>query len=434
MQKRLIIKRSVIGFVATLMFLPVISQTEMHLSLDSARHYALEHNRNLINAGLSVDEAGMRLREAITQGLPQVDASVDYNNFFGSTAELAFGPVPAVIEFNPTSNLNVSVGQLIFSGSYIVGIQTAKLFREVTSANREKTELEIKAQVTQAYYLSLVSMKSLSIVEANLDNLLDVMEKTKVMVDTGIAEELDYDQLSVQASMLENALKAAGRQVELSLNMLRLQMGLDADVKISLTDNLDSMVSRSDFLGSLMNPFALQENIDFQMMELQTTIAEKQVDMERAAYLPTVTGFYNYTEKLLKPEFDIQPNHVIGLNVSIPIFSSGLRQSRVRQARINLEVAENQKELLSEQLMIQEKQLRYNLNNAIEQYESQKANVGVAQRVFANIKLKYEQGLVSSLDLTTANNNYLQAENSYISAMMQLLDAQVEMDKLLNSI
>lgn len=434
MQKRLIIKRSVIGFVATLMFLPVISQTEMHLSLDSARHYALEHNRNLINAGLSVDEAGMRLREAIAQGLPQVDASVDYNNFFGSTAELAFGPVPAVIEFNPTSNLNVSVGQLIFSGSYIVGIQTAKLFREVTSANREKTELEIKAQVTQAYYLSLVSMKSLSIVEANLDNLLDVMEKTKVMVDTGIAEELDYDQLSVQASMLENALKAAGRQVELSLNMLRLQMGLDADVKISLTDNLDSMVSRSDFLGSLMNPFALQENIDFQMMELQTTIAEKQVDMERAAYLPTVTGFYNYTEKLLKPEFDIQPNHVIGLNVSIPIFSSGLRQSRVRQARINLEVAENQKELLSEQLMIQEKQLRYNLNNAIEQYESQKANVGVAQRVFANIKLKYEQGLVSSLDLTTANNNYLQAENSYISAMMQLLDAQVEMDKLLNSI
>ena len=410
------------------------AQTEMQLSLDSARFYALRHNRNLINASLAVDEAGLRLRETIAQGLPKVDASVDYNNFFGSTAELAFGPVPAVIEFNPTSNLNISVGQLIFSGSYIVGIQTAKLFREVTSASLEKTELEIKAQVTRAYYLGLVSMESLSIVAANLDNLNDVMEKTRVMVDTGIAEELDYDQLSVQASMLENALKAAGRQVELSMNMLRLQMGLDAEVKVRLTDNLESIVGHSDFNGSLMNPFALQENIDFQMMELQTTIAGKQVDMERAAYLPTVIGFYNYTEKLLKPEFDIQPNHVIGLNVSIPIFSSGMRQSRVRQARINLEVAENRKVLLSEQLMIQEKQLRYNLNNAVEQYESQKANVEVAQRVFANIKLKYEQGMVSSLDLTTANNNYLQAENNYISAIMQLLDAQVEMDKLLNSI
>lgn len=410
------------------------AQTEMQLTLDSARHYALEHNKNLINAGLAVDEAGLRLREAIVQGLPKIDAAVDYNNFFGSTAELAFGPVPAVIEFNPTSNLNVSVGQLIFSGSYIVGIQTAKLFREITSANRDKTELEIKAQVTRAYYLGLVSMESLSIVEANLDNLNDVMEKTRLMVDTGIAEELDYDQLSVQASMLENAVRAAGRQVELSLNMLRLQMGLDADVNIKMTDNLNNIVTRSDFTGSLLNPFAVQDNLDYQMMELQAGIAEKQVDMERAAYLPTVMGFYNYTEKLLKPEFDIQPNHVIGLNVSIPIFSSGLRQSRVRQARINLEVTENQRELLSEQLMIQEKQLRYNLNNAIEQYESQKANVEVAQRVYANIKLKYEQGMVSSLDLTTANNNYLQAENSYISAMMQLLDAQVEMDKLLNSI
>jgi outer membrane protein len=410
------------------------AQTEMQLTLDNARHYALEHNKNLINADLAVDEAGLRLREAIAQGLPKADAAVDYNNFFGSTAELAFGPVPAVIEFNPTSNLNVSVGQLIFSGSYIVGIQTAKLFREVTSASRDKTELEIKAQVTRAYYLGLVSMESLSILEANLDNLNDVMEKTRVMVDTGIAEELDYDQLSVQASMLENAVRAAGRQVELSLNMLRLQIGLDADVNIKLTDNLNNIVTRSDFRGSLMNLFAVQDNLDYQLMELQASIAEKQVDIERAAYLPTVMGFYNYTEKLLKPEFDIQPNHVIGLNVNIPIFSSGLRQSRVRQARINLEVTENQKELLSEQLMIQEKQLRYNLNNAIEQYESQKANVEVAQRVFANIKLKYEQGMVSSLDLTTANNNYLQAENSYISAMMQLLDAQVEMDKLLNSI
>jgi outer membrane protein len=434
MQNRSSFKRLLAVFLFMSAGIGLSAQTEILLSLDSAKHYALEHNKTLINADLAVDEAGMRLRETIAQGLPQIDASVDYNNFFGSTAEISFGPVPAVIEFNPTSNLNLSVGQLVFSGSYIVGIQTARLYREVTAASKEKTELEIKAQVTQAYYLGLVSMRSLSIVEANLENLHDVMKKTRAMVDTGIAEELDYDQLSVQAVMLDNALKAAGRQVELSLNMLRLQMGLDSDVDISLTDNLESIVDHSDFNGTLISPFSVSENIDYQMVDLQKNIAEKQVDLERAAYLPTIMGFYNYTEKLMKPEFDIQPKHVIGLNVTIPIFSSGVRQSRVRQARINLNVVENQKELMSEQLMIREKQLRYNLNNAIEQYESQRANVEVARRVFENIKLKYEQGLVSSLDLTTANNNYLQAENSYISAMMELLNAQVEMDKLLNSI
>ncbi len=410
------------------------TQTELKLSLDSARHYAMEYNRNLINAGLAVDEAALRLRETIARGLPQVDATVDYNNFFGSTAELAFGPVPAVIEFNPTSNLNLSVGQLIFSGSYIVGIRTAKLYQEITETSVEKTGQEIKAHVTRAYYLGLISMESREIVEANLVNIRDVLKKTRAMVDAGVAEELDYDQLAVQANMLENALRAADRQVELSLNMLRLQMGLDASAEIILTDELENIVDRSDFTGSLLNPFALQDNFDYRLIELQTSVAEKQVDLERAAYLPTIAGFYNYTEKLMKPEFDIQPKHVIGVNVSIPIFSSGVRQSRVRQAKINLEVAVNQKELISEQLMIQEKQLRYNLRNAVEQYENQKTNVEVSRRVFENITRKYEQGMVSSLDLTTANNNYLQAENSFVSAMMQLLEAQVEMDKLLNSI
>lgn len=412
---------------------PVSGQDPMPLSLDDARHYAIEYNKNLANAGLAVDEAGTRLRETIAQGLPQVSAAVDYNNFFGSTASL--GAFPGMtIEFNPTSNLSVSVGQLIFSGSYIVGIRTARLFREVTETSLEKTELEVRAQVTQAYHLALVSKESRKIIAANLENLSDLQGKTRALVDVGIAEEVDYDQLSVQVSMLNDAVRAADRQVELSLNMLRLQMGMPADREITLTDNLDRIIGRSDFRGSLARPFSLQENPDFRLMSLQTGLAEKQVQLERAAYLPTLSGFYNFTEKLLKPEFDITPNHVIGLNLSIPIFASGVRKHRVDQARINLEVAENQKELLSQQLQIQEKQLRFNLNTALEQYESQLKNMEVARRVYRNFDNKFRQGMVSSLDMITANNNYLQAENSYVSALMQLMDAQVALETLLNSL
>ena len=409
---------------------PVLAQTGSTFSVDEARQYALEHNKNLRNSGLGIDEAGLMLRETIAQGLPQINATVDYNNFFGSTASL--GAIPGMtIEFNPTSNLGVSFTQLIFSGSYIVGIQAAKLYEEITRTSFEQTELEILAQVTQAYYLSLVAEEAKAIVEENLANMNDLLEKTRAMVDVGMAEEVDFDQLSVQLGMLNDALRAADRQFELSMNMLRLQMGLTADVEIILTDDLDGILEQADFGTSMTKAFDLQSSPNYRLLALQTEIAEKQINMERAAYLPTLTGFYNYTEKLLKPEFDITPNHVIGLNMSIPIFSSGARQARVRQARINLEVAENQKELTSEQLLIQEKQLRYNLNNAVEQYESQKSNLEVARRVFTNINNKYQQGMLSSLDLTTANNNYLQAENSYINAVLQLLDAQVEMDKLL---
>ncbi len=409
---------------------PMKAQKKMYLSLDSARHYAVVHNKNLINAGLSVDEAEEKLRETIAQGLPKVDAAVDYNNFFNSTASLG----GMTFTFNPTSNLTMSVGQLIFSGSYIVGIQTAKLFREVTEKSRDKTELEIKAQVSQAYYLGLISERSCSIMEANHKNMRDMLEKTRAMVQVGIAEELDYDQLSVQANMLENALKASERQLELSVNMLRLQMGLDAETDISLTDDLETIVKHTDFTASLINPFEVNNNLDFQLLQIQTSIAEKQVSMERAGYLPTITGFYNYTEKIKKPELDFAPKHVIGLNVSIPIFASGLKQARVNQAKIKLKVAENQESLTSEQLLIQEKQLRYNLNNSLEQYESQRINIEVAHRVYDNIKLKYQQGIVSSLDLTTASSNYLQAENNYISAVIQLLNAHIEMDKFLSNL
>jgi len=406
------------------------AQQKMYLSLDSARQYALEYNKNLSNAGLAVDEAGQKLRETIAQGLPQVDATIDYSNFFNSTASIG----QMSFTFNPTSNLNVSVGQLIFSGSYFIGIQTAQLFKEVTETSLEKTELEIKAEVSQAYYLGLVSERSREIVKANLSNMKDILEKTRAMVRVGIAEDLDYDQLSVQENMLENSLKAAERQVELSLNMLRLQMGLDAEVDIILTDNLESIVTRSDFNASLLKPFDLNNHFDYQLLQLQTIISKKQVTMEKSTYLPTITGFYNYTEKIKKPELDFAPKHVVGFNVSIPIFGSGTKQARLNQAKINLKVTENQKELVSEQLLIQERQLRYNLKNAIEQYESQKANAEVAERVYQNIKLKYQQGIVSSLDLTTANNNYLQTENSFIASFLQLLNAYTEMEKFLSNL
>jgi outer membrane protein len=424
-------KKKILVTIISLLVLTFTASSEpARLSLEDARNYAIEHNRHLANAGLAIDEAGQMLRETIAQGLPQVNASVDYNNYFGSTV-FFFG---RDLTFNPTSNASLTVGQLLFNAGYIVGIQTARLFRDVTEISMERTELEIVSQVIQAYYLVLVTEQSRDILKANISNMEDLLRKTRAMVDAGIAEELDYDQLSIQARMLENALTAAQRQVEMAYNILRLQMGLEADVEFILTDDLQGIVTRSDFQGSLFTGFALNENVDYRLMELQTSIAGRQVDMERAAYLPTIAGFYNYTEKLLKPEFDITPKHVIGFNVSIPIFSSGARRARVNQARIGLESAFNQQELLSEQLMIQERQLRFNLNNAMEQYESQKSNVEVAKRVYDNMSLKYEHGLVSSLDLTTANNNYLQAENSYISALLQLLNAQVEIDKLLNTI
>jgi outer membrane protein len=430
MQKNLQNQFFILLWVIVLFVYPAKAQTDLNLSLDEAVEYAMEYNKRVVNAALSVDEAGARMRENIAQFLPQLNATVDYSNFFGSSATL--GDFPGFeIEFTPTSNLGVSVSQQLFSGTHIVGIKMARLYIDMMEMSRERTELEIKADVRQSYLFHLASIKTSEILTKNLDNMKDLLAKTKPMVDVGFAEEVDYDQLSVQVSMLEDALRATGRQLELSLNMLRLQLGLPADKNITLSDRIETLIKQPEIGGSLSKTFTLENNVDYRYVALQTEMAEKQVNLEKANYLPSLFGFYNFTEKLLKPELDITPNHVIGLNLNIPLFSSGARKSRVIQAQISLEKANNQKELLSEQLMIQEKQLRYNLNNAIEQYESHLTNLEVARRVYGNYQNRYQQGMVSGLDLISANNNYLQVENRYISALLQLIEAQVAMDKLL---
>jgi len=409
------------------------AQAPIRLSLDSARSYALSYNQSLENASLAVEAAQAQLREIVAGGLPQVNATVDYSNYFGSSA--SFGSFPGMsIEFKPTSNLSLSVSQLIFSGSYIVGIQTAKLARDAARVSRERSRTEILAQVSQAYYLCLVSGKLRDVVGANLANMRDLLAKTRAMVDVGMAEELDYDQLAVQEGMLSDALRASERQVEVSYNMLRLLTGLAADAPMVLSDKIEDIAAGTDFKSSLSQAFSLDENLEFRLVSLQAELADKQVLMKKADYLPTVVGFYNYTEKLLKPEFDLTPKNVIGLNVSLPLFTGFARNHRVEQARINRRIAENGKTLASRELQIREKQLRYNLNNAFEQYESQRKNLSVARRVYESMHHKFRQGRASGLDLTTANSNYLQAESGCYTALLQLLNAKIDMDKLLNSL
>ena len=423
------------GFLSVL-YLASFGQEKLVLSLEDAVNYAIEYNKQVKNADLAVLEAQKKINENIFSGLPQVNATVDYSNFMGAEMELSFGEgiPPRVIPFNPTSNLNLSVGQLLFSGSYIVGLQAAKLYKEFNVTNLQKTEQDIKEQVTKSYLLVLVSERSIEIISKNLELTREIFEKTKVMASVGVAEKLDVDQFEIQLSSLENAQKSAERQSEMAYNVLRLQLGASVNTVLELTDSLSTLVTLCNTEDIIDDPFQLDNNLDYKLMLMQEKLARKQMTLQKMNYLPTVTGFYRYTEKLLKPELDFSPKNVIGLNVDVPLFSSGMRNAQVSQARIQYETALNNKALVSDQLLVQERQYRYNLKNAFEQYENRMDNVDVSFRVYQNYKLKYEQGVASSLDVATSNSNYLQAESEYVSAIINLFDSYLALQKLLNSL
>lgn len=412
--------------------LSMFSQQRLALDLEGARNYAIEHNKVLINSGYAMDKARLALNEAIANGLPQVNASMDYSNALGAKISIRFNEnMPASeIDIKPQSNFYLNVGQLLFSGNYIVGIQTAKLYNEMTQLGREKTELEVVTQVTDAYHLVLISGKLKELLKQNLDNLNTLYQKTSALEHVGIIEKTDLDQLWVQVNNLKNAVSSAERQHELSLNLLRLQIGADVNTEIVLIETLEEMMTDAEAENLMLQQLNIEQHIDFKMARQQEFIGEKMINMQRSNALPTLSAYYRFTYKLLKPDFDMTPRNMVGLQMNIPVFSSGVRTAKTKQAVIDLKTTQNNISLLSDQLKIQEKQLRFNYSNALETWNNQKSNVEVSRRVYQSLKLKYEQGIISGLDLITADNNYLRAETDYISAMMQVLTARLQLEKL----
>jgi outer membrane protein TolC len=190
----------------------------------------------------------------------------------------------------------------------------------------------------------------------------------------------------------------------------------------------------TDLSNLLIDEFDLSQNITIQMIEAQEVMTEKLLDLEKWSYAPTLVGVYNFNQKIITTDFDMNPKNLVSLNLSAPIFSSGMRRANVEQKKLELYKVQNTKEIVTDQLMMQEKQLQYNLKSSMEQYESQKENVDLAKRIYSNTELKFRQGVASSFDLIQANGSLLEAENNYISACMEMLQAKLQYDKLYSKI
>ncbi|MCD6111967.1 MAG: TolC family protein [Bacteroidales bacterium] len=413
------------------------AQNIVELSLDSAVNYAVEHNKTLNNSRYAIDKSSQKIKETISQGLPQISASVDYTNFLGAEASLQMGPSsapPISIEFNPTSNFKASASQLIFNGNYIVGIQLSKLAKKITEQSYQKDELNVKEQTIQAYYMVLATEQILNKLKENFKNAQSIYENTNNLAKVGMIEETDAKKLSVMVSSVSNAVKSTERQVELGYNLLRFQLGLESNRQIKLTTTLDDIVKKVQINNIIVDTFNIENNIDYKLVSMQGDIAKKSIDMAKANYLPSLVAIYSYTKKIKKPHFDMSPKHVLGVTLNIPIFAGGLRKSQLSQAKIDFDISKNTKDLLTDQLTIQEKQLRYNYKNLLEQYFSQKDNVDISKEVLDQMKLKFKQGIVSSLDLTSANNDYLTAETELTGTILKLLNAELALKKLNNKL
>lgn len=423
----------------------------LKLSLKDVQDYALKHSVTAENARLDVKMAKKKIWETTTTGLPQISGKISYQN----NLQLATTLIPAQfidpdakegefigVQFGTQHNANaeITLNQLVFSGSYIVALQASKTYLRLSQEGLRKSEIEVKATVTDTYYLILLAEHSREILAANLENVKKTLYQTKEMFNAGFLEDTDADQLQLTVTEMENAVKSMDRQIRVTHNLLKWQMGMDLNKEIQLSDKLVDILNQMDSKELLTMEFNLNNHIDFRMAETQEKSMELLMKREKSEYLPTVSAFLTHSQMAMRDSFNFFsksgeqwfPSTMLGLQISIPIFSTGMRAARVAQAKMDLRKAQNSKKQVEDGLRLGLLQARTGFADALDTRNSTEANVQLAKKIYDKMQEKYGNGTASSLELTQAHNQYLAAENKYTQAVVDLLKAKTLLDKALN--
>ena len=419
-------------------------KASLNLSLKQAQEYAVANNKVVKSAKLDVIASRAALWETISAALPSVEGSGSFTDnlklmttllpgeFFGQPGT----KIPVTFGSKYNTGVSVQASMLLFNAPLYIGIETTKLANKLSEQNLERTELDTKESVSTVYFLILVAEESLRILDSNIVNLNETLRSVKSMYQVGMAESTDVDQMMSNVTMAENSRSSLLRNIELDYNLLRFQLGVPGNTEISLTETLENLIDQINVDAILSQNFDINNNVDYKLITMQEEISKLTVMSQKASVLPTLAGFYTYGTNGMGDKVSDQrwfPNSMVGLQLSIPVFASGQRYTKIKKAQLDLSKARNNKALVTDQLLMQEKQLRYDLVNANLQYLSQKDNVEVSKRVYTSMENKYRQGMASSLELTQANSQYLQAENNYITSLMSLLQTKVALDKLMNN-
>ena len=403
---------------------------KVSFSLAEAQQYAVEHNRTLANASLDVQKAQAVKWQRIASMLPQVTASSSYSNSLGYKMDL--GPMKISMTPYMTFNISTTIG---LSGAQIVSLGIADISRRMADITMEKTERQIADQVETLYFSALVTEETLRLLHENLASMQKLHAITQNSVDVGVAEQTDADQLQVQVATMESTIKTTERSLEMVYNSLRLQLCLEDNVDIVLTEGIDDLLNLRTTSDLLATEFDINDNFDYKLLKESTELARKQVALTGWTNGPTVSVYHQYNRRHNfsdEATMNMTPPNMLGAQLNIPIFAFGKNYAAIKDARLAYKKQLNTLEDTELALNVQHSQLLYNLRSAIEKYEIQKQNVDVAKRVFDNIAKKYEYGVASSLDVTNSGTNLIAAQSSYVQSLLEIVNAQISLEQLLN--
>ncbi|RPG28189.1 TolC family protein [Flagellimonas sp.] len=441
-------RKTLISLLLILPWLASAQDTIPSFSLNQAITYALEHNYSAINAERDIIDAQKQKWETIATGLPQISGAVSYQNqlkqpvsqipaeFFGGEPgtyqEVIFGQAQSM-------SATATLRQQIFDGSYIVGVQATKTFLEYSQNNKEKTELDVRKSVVEAYGNVLLAQESVFISERNKATLEENLYETKRIYENGLGDEESVDQLQITLSTVDNQLKNARRMEEITLQMLNLVLGLPIDSPTELTENLDDLTQSKIDMGLIDSEFNIENNVDYKMAINLNEQRFLELKLAKSRALPTLNAFVNYGGNSFSNNFNFLNSgqqwfgsSILGVDLNIPIFSSLGRSASTQRAKIALEKAKTQFTEAQAQIRLQLKSAKSDYILAIEQYGTSKDNLELAERIEKKNQIKYSEGLATSFELRQAQTQLYTSQQEYLQSMVNVINKKTELENILN--
>ncbi|TDQ32587.1 TolC family protein [Zeaxanthinibacter enoshimensis] len=423
-------------------------ETTTSFTLEEAVAFALEHNYSSLNATLEIEDAQKQKWETIATGLPQISGSVSYQNQLKQPVSLIpaefFGGEPGT--FQPIvfgqpqqASATATLKQQIFDGSYIVGVQATKAFLSYSQNNREKTEQDVRKAVVDAYGNVLLARQSTDILARNAATLEKNLFETRKIFENGLGDEESVEQLQITLSTIQSQLKNAERLQEITLQMLNVVMGLPLEHPTGLTEDLDDLVAAGISPELLESEFNLENNVDYKLVNNLNHQRYYEWKLARSRALPTLNAFVNYGSAAFSDDFTFLDSDqqwfdssVFGVDLSIPIFSSFKRSASTQRAKIALEQAKNQLKETSAQLRLQLDKAKSDYILAIENYQTNKSNLALAERIEHKNQVKYQEGIASSFELRQAQLQLYTTQQEYLQSMVEVINKKIELETILN--
>ena len=431
--------------IGVFIFVICFSVNGQEFTLFEAQEYALENAEEISKTELDLESAEKQVVETRSIGLPQINAEMNFQNFLNIPVQVvdgAFIGQPGTLvsfragtDFN--SNAGVTLSQLIFDGSYIVGLQVSKFYTEFVETSINRSKQDVLADVTEAYEMALISKKNKDFVDTLVEVTEDLLNKQKELFEVGMITQEQLDQTEYSLLQVKANKVAANVAYENAQTMLKMTMAYPLEDDISLTEDLDQLLKdqMTDLSGSIEN------NIQLDLLKKQKRLSEYDLKNQKMANLPRLSGFFNHRYDAYRNEFNFFDTNeewfsqtVWGVKLSIPIFASGQRWAKMQKAEIAVKQDELSLQQLERGLKAQEIQLKNNLKQARTNLELKEQNVELARKIYNNSLARAEIGKESSILVTQKYNQLVAAQTEYVNAMMNVFNTKVQLDELYNNL